>query len=45
MTKSFFFKVRVVSYVFRYADFGKNIQKILARAVLIQNGEFMYRKA
>jgi len=25
--KSFFFKVRVVSCVFLYADFGKNTQK------------------
>jgi len=40
--KSFFFKVRVVSCVdiFLYADFGKNTQKILARAVFTQNGEF-----
>ena len=31
-----FFKVRVVSYVFWYADFRKNTQKILARAVFTQ---------
>src|SRR6218665_626400 len=42
--ESFFFKVRVVSYVFPYADFGKNTQKILARTVFTQNGEFMYGK-
>ena len=30
----FFSKVRVVSYVFWYADFGKNTQRILARTLL-----------
>ena len=39
--KFFFSKVRVVSYVFRYTDFGENTQKILART---QNEEFMYGK-
>ena len=40
----FFFKVSVVSYVFLYADFGKNTQKILAHTVFTQNGEFMNGK-
>ena len=44
MTQSFFFKVSFVSYVTLYADIGKNTQKILARAVFTQNGEFMYGK-
>jgi len=42
--KSFFFKVSVVSYVFLYADFGKNTQKIMARTIFTQNEEFMYGK-
>jgi len=33
MVKSFFFKVSVVSYVFLYADLGKNTHKMLARKV------------
>ena len=37
-----FFKVSVVAYVFLYADFGRNTQKILARTVFTENGEFMY---
>ena len=36
MMKSFFFKVRVVSCVFLYADFGENTQKILARTDFTQ---------
>jgi len=44
MMKSFFSKVSFVSYVFLYADFGKNIQKILARTVFTQIGEFLYGK-
>jgi len=35
-----FFQVRVVSYVFRYADFGENTQKILARTVFTQLENF-----
>jgi len=31
--KSFFFKVSVVFYVFLYAAFGENTQKILAQKV------------
>jgi len=37
---NFFLKVRVVSYVFRYVDFGKNTQKILARTVFTQIKNF-----
>ena len=37
---NFFFKVRVVSYVFRYADFGKNTQKIPACTVFTQIENF-----
>jgi len=33
-----------VSYVLLYADFGKNTQKVLARTVFTQNGEFTYEK-
>jgi len=33
MMKYIFFKVSVVSFVFLYADFGENTQKILARKV------------
>jgi len=44
MMKSFVFKVSVISYVFLYADFGKNTKKLLARTVFTQNGEFMYGK-
>jgi len=36
--------VSVVSYVFLYADFGKNTQTILARTVFTQNREFIYGK-
>jgi len=36
----FFFKVSVISFVFLNADFGKNILKILARTVFIQNENF-----
>ena len=43
MMKSFFFKVRAVSYVFLYADFRKNTQKFW-HIVFTQNGEFMYGK-
>jgi len=37
---NFLFKVRVVSYVFRYADFGKNTPKFLARKVFRQIENF-----
>jgi len=37
---TFFFKVRVVSYVFRYADFKRNTQKIMARTVFTHIKKF-----
>jgi len=42
--KSFFFKVSFVSCVLLHTVFGKNTQKILARTVFTQNGEFMHGK-
>ena len=41
---NFFFKVRVVSYATRYADFGKNTHKILARTVFRQIEIFCMEK-
>ena len=45
MTKSFLFKVSVVSCVLLYPDFGENTRNILERTVFPQNEEFLHGKS